>query len=196
MARRRELRPYSTRTASRIHRAEACGAVSVKSSCVSGAPPPFAAGRRRLDTTCPCRSPSPSLHWTSLCAAHAPRLAPRGTRVFECVTLATRQPIPIIPFVHRGQGSQRAKRYGSAGEPFNSRAHAPPCVPNGLIHLVDACVHARARAGMSRQTSAELLSTCALDQTPAASVCGVRGLQGQVPTVLRYRECAMAGWRA
>ena len=75
-------------------------------------------------------------------------------------------------------------------------ARAPPSVPNGLIPLVDACVHTHARAGMSRPTSAQLRSTCALDQTPAASACGVRGLQGQVLTVLRYWECAMAGWRA
>ena len=74
-----------------------------------------------------------------------------------------------------------------------THARARRRVPNGLIPLVDACVHARARAGMSRRTSAQLRSTCALDQTPAASACGVRGLQGHhVPTVLRYRECAMA----
>ncbi len=75
------------------------------------------------------------------------------------------------------------------------RARAPPCCPcasNGLIRLVDACTHVQC-AGMSRRTSAQLLSTCALDQTPAASACGVRGLQGHVPTVLRYWEWAMAG---
>jgi hypothetical protein len=60
------------------------------------------------------------LHWTSLYAAHAPRLAPRRTRVFECVAHATSQPMPI-PFMHTGcSGSQRAKRYRAAGEPFNS----------------------------------------------------------------------------
>jgi hypothetical protein len=75
-----------------------------------------------------------------------------------------------------------------------THARAPPSVPNGLIPLVDACVHARARAGMSRRTSAQLRSTCALDQTPAASACGVRGLQGHdAPTLLKYRECAIAG---
>jgi hypothetical protein len=35
--------------------------------------------------------------------------------------------MPTIPSVHRCQGSQRAKRYRSAGEPFHSRARAPPC---------------------------------------------------------------------
>jgi hypothetical protein len=74
-----------------INRAEACCIVrvSVRSSCVSGASPPFAAGRPRLDATSPCRSPSPSLQWTALCAAHAPRLARRRTRVFELVALAS-----------------------------------------------------------------------------------------------------------
>ena len=143
-----------------------------------------------------CRSPSPCSHRTCQHAAHAPRLAPRRTRVLECVARATSKPMPI-PSVHRGQGSQRAKRYRSAGEPFNPHActRAPPCCPcasNALIHLVDACTHAQC-AGMSRRTSAQLLSTCALDQTPAAVACGVRGLQDHVPTVLRYWESAMAG---
>jgi hypothetical protein len=115
---------------------------------VSGASPTLRSRAPSTRYDLSCRSPSPSLHRTSQHAAHAPRLAPRRTRVLECVAHATSQPMPL-PSVHRGQGSQRAKRYRSAGEPFNSHActRAPPCCPcasNGLIRLVGACVHMRA----------------------------------------------------
>ena len=106
---------------SRVHRAEACCTVSVKRSLVSGTFTAFRSWTPSTRYDFSCRSPSPSLHWTSLYAAHAPRLAPRRTRIFECVALATSQPMPI-PSVHRGRGSQRAKRSRWAGEPFNSHA--------------------------------------------------------------------------
>ena len=134
------------------------------------------------------------LHCTSLYAVHAPRLASRRTRMFECVALATKaSPCQSLPCtgVRALRGRNDIARLVSRST--RTRARAPPCVPNGLIRLVDACMHTGARAGMSRQTSAQLLSTCALDQTPAAVACGVRGLQDHVPTVLRYWESAMAG---
>ena len=69
-----------------------------------------------------------------------------------------------------------------------TQAHAPPCAE--WFDPSRGCVHTRAGAGMSRQTSAQLLSTCqcALDQTPAALLCGLVGFQDHAPTVLKYWE--------
>jgi hypothetical protein len=82
--------------------------------------------------------------------------------------------------------------------PFTrTRARASPCAEWVDPEWVDpsrGCVHTR--AGMSRQTSAQLLSTCALTRARQHLRVACSGLQGHVPTVLRYGECAMAGWRA
>ena len=160
--------------------------------------PPFAAGRPRLDTTSPAalhrylrtgplcmqRTRRGSLDAGLVClnSSHLPQASPCQSR--PCTG------------VRALRGRSDIARLVSRSTRTRARTRAPPSVANGLIHLVVACNHTRACAGMSKQTSAQLRSTCALDQTPAASACGVRGLQGHdIPTVLKYWECAtrMAG---
>ena len=124
-----------------ITRADACCAVSVESPRVSGASPPFAAGRPRRDMTCPAalhrhlrtepvstqRTRRGSLHPGLVCwnASHLPHAS-------AC------QSLPCTS----GQGSQGAKRYGSAGEPFNSHARMRTAMCAEWLDPSRGCVRA------------------------------------------------------
>ena len=123
--------------------------------------PAFRSGAPSTRYDFSCHSPSPSSHRTALYAVPAMRLAPRRTRMFVNASHLPQASAMPIPTVHRGQGSQRAKQYGSAGEPFNSQARARTAVCAEWFDPSRGCVRAHTRACRYEQadlgTAAEYL---------------------------------------